>query len=423
MYQVVETFMRTVNTKNAMLLRDGMPLYYPNLFITEEKASRALNTRKGILEHLKLLHEIFDHLGIDLVDRLEQRPAHYLTDSEIASIVADLSLKKSTLDLLYRGVKVLDSAYEWIGEGAGGQRKDAVMEYLGYLYETLGDDSRDEAAARVKDKIMRKTQIASKKWTRGNDEYKGLTDLQRELLLRVTHPDSDENPFVDKATRLRNRIIILLGLECGLRKGEMQLVKVRDYDYTKEIKKDDGTTHRGVLNVVDVDDHSIDTRKRAPQFKTRERAIAIQSELQRSITRYIDNYRPRRLKHPFLLVSHRGVVGQPLNRTGVDKVFNKLRETFPELSDMTPHVLRHDAVYTLLKSMKSFLDKQTAHDRDLYIQRVLTYQFGWAPDSEMPGLYGQKFWREEANAAMIKRHERLEAALKANQSDTQESES
>jgi hypothetical protein len=33
--------------------------------------------------------------------------------------------------------------------------------------------------------------------------------------------------------------------------------------------------------------------------------------------------------------------------------------------------------------------------------------FGWSPDSNMPGLYGAKFWKEEADKAIQKRAERF----------------
>ena len=35
--------------------------------------------------------------------------------------------------------------------------------------------------------------------------------------------------------------------------------------------------------------------------------------------------------------------------------------------------------------------------------------FVWSPGSDMPGLYGEKFWKEEADNAIQKRAERFKA--------------
>ncbi len=49
----------------------------------------------------------------------------------------------------------------------------------------------------------------------------------------------------------------------------------------------------------------------------------------------------------------------------------------------------------------------TPEDRTTQIQKTLTWMFGWSPDSNMPGLYGAKFWKEEADKAIQKRAERF----------------
>lgn len=108
----------------------------------------------------------------------------------------------------------------------------------------------------------------------------------------------------------------------------------------------------------------------------------------------------------------------------VDGLFNRLGEIVPELAGIHSHSLRHDAVFTLLRSMKEDLDALTPEDRTTQTQKVLTYAFGWSSNSEMPGLYGAKYWREEANKAITKRsekfkgiREKVEAAI--NQRDKQ----
>lgn len=77
---------------------------------------------------------------------------------------------------------------------------------------------------------------------------------------------------------------------------------------------------------------------------------------------------------------------------------------------MHPHLLRHDAVYTMLESMREELAVLTPEDRTVQVQKTLTWMFGWSPDSNMPGHYGAKFWKEEADKAIQKRAKRFTAS-------------
>ena len=59
--------------------------------------------------------------------------------------------------------------------------------------------------------------------------------------------------------------------------------------------------------------------------------------------------------------------------------------------------------------MRDELELMTPEDRTTKVQKVLTFAFGWSPESNMPGLYGAKFWKEEADRAMKKRADRFKA--------------
>lgn len=91
----------------------------------------------------------------------------------------------------------------------------------------------------------------------------------------------------------------------------------------------------------------------------------------------------------------------------LDGVFPRVGNVAPELAHIHPHILRHDAVYTMLESMREELEKLTPEDRTTQVQKVLTWMFGWSPESHMPGLYGAKFWKEEADKAMKRRSDKL----------------
>jgi hypothetical protein len=67
----------------------------------------------------------------------------------------------------------------------------------------------------------------------------------------------------------------------------------------------------------------------------------------------------------------------------------------------------------MLESMREELNKLTPEDRTTQVQKTLTWMFGWSPESNMPGLYGAKFWKEEADKAMKKRSDKLKAIRKS----------
>jgi hypothetical protein len=110
-----------------------------------------------------------------------------------------------------------------------------------------------------------------------------------------------------------------------------------------------------------------------------------------------------------LLVAHRRNEGGPLTIKAVDGVLPRVREIAPELAHVHLHILRHDAVYTMLESMREELALLAPEDRTTQVQKTLTWMFGWSAESEMPGRYGAKFWKEEADKAIKKRAERFKA--------------
>jgi len=393
--------------RRKVLVQEHMPVYYPNLYVTLEQSSRALNTQQKYLEHVGLLEDFLEYESIDLIKRLEDRPKScYLTDSEISRFVADAALNKKTLDKRYADLRLLPAGYETVGRTHAQQRLEAVRDYLKFLYDKLGDEAtRDAAVNDVERRFNRKIKAAKPAWKkRKNEEMKGLDNQERARLLEVMHPESSESPFANKALRLRNYVILLLGLELGMRRSEMLLIKLGDIHW-----------HSGQLSIVNLEDEKIDPRALAPQFKTHERMLQMSDDLIWALQEYVDTHRimtkgpSEAKKHPFLLVSHRRNEGKPLSIKALDGIFPRVGKVAPDLDHIHPHILRHDSVYTMLESMREELEKLTPEDRTTQVQKTLTWMFGWSPESNMPGLYGAKFWKEEADKAMKTRSDKFKA--------------
>lgn len=406
-YQVIEQVVNAARRK--LLVQDLIPLYYPNLYATFELSGKALDTTKKYLEQLAVFESFLAFSSIDLISRLEKRPtSQYLTDNEISRFVSDAGFSKETLVKKYSGVPLHPTAYKTVGKIHAKQRLEVVRDYLVFLYDKLGDHStRPEGIEDVQRRFNRKIKAASPGWKKTRiGEVKGLTTRERDRLLEIMHPQSAENPFADAAIKLRNYIILLLGLDMGLRRSEMLLIKTSDIQW-----------HSRQLAVVNLEDEGIDPRTMAPQFKTRERMLLMSDELYEAVSEYESKYRYRKphkgssqaRKHPFLLVSHRRNEGKPMSIKALDGVFPRVGKVAPELTHIHPHILRHDSVYTMLESMREELEMLTPEDRTTQVQKTLTWMFGWSPESNMPSLYGAKFWHEEADKAMKKRSERFKA--------------
>ncbi len=397
-------------TRRKVLLQEHMPVYYPNIYVTNEQMSRALNTQQKYLEHIGLFEDFLVYESIDLLKRLKDRPkSRYLNDNEVSRFVADASLNKKTLDKKYANVRLLPASYETVGRTHAQQRLEAVRDYIKFLYDKLGDEAtRNAAVDDVERRLNRKIKAAKPSWKkRKNEEIKGLSNHERDRLLEVMCPENTNNPFANKSLRLRNYIILLLGLELGLRRSEMLLIKLSDIHW-----------HSKKLSVVNLEDERIDSRALAPQFKTHERMLQMSDDLIWALQEYIDTHRimtkgsPEAKKHPFLLVSHRRNEGRPLSIKALDGVFPRVGKVARELAHIHPHILRHDSVYTMLESMREDLEKLTPEDRTTQVQKTLTWMFGWSPESNMPNLYGAKFWKEEADKAMKKRSDKFKLVLK-----------
>jgi len=403
-HQIIEIMINGFRAK--VLVKESMPVYYPNLYATTELSSRALNTQKKYLDHIGLFEDFLEYESIDLAALLERRPkSSYLTDEEVSRFVADAAFQKTTLDKKYRGARLIPKAFKYVGRIHAQQRLESVRDYLQFLYDKLGDNSTSEDAINdLIGRFNRKIKAAKPAWKKTKvDEMKGLTQQERERLLEVMHPESANNPFANKALKLRNYIVLLLGLDMGLRRSEMLLIKISVIHW-----------HSGQLAVVNLEDEGIDTRPEAPQFKTHERQLVMSDELSWALKDYVDNYRILKKssdakKHPFLFVSHRRNEGKALSIKALDGVFPRVGAAVPELKHIHLHILRHDAVYTLLESMRDELDALTPEDRTTQVQKVLTFAFGWSEESNMPGLYGAKFWKEEADKAMTKRSDKFKA--------------
>ncbi|MGH8854609.1 MAG: tyrosine-type recombinase/integrase [Telluria sp.] len=217
-------------------------------------------------------------------------------------------------------------------------------------------------------------------------QREGLSEDQVAQLIRITEPDSPDNPWRDQHTRYRNALMIRWFLFLGLRVGEALGVRVSDIVvYRKEV-----TIHRRA-------DDPDDPRHNQPQTKTRARILPLSTTLVAETQAYILNHRSKLTgarRHPFLFVASR--TGQPMSLVAVAKLFNELREHTQLLPhNLSAHLLRH----TWNDAFSAKMDSASVTPEDE--RQARSYLMGWAPTSETAALYTRRHIRHKANEVSL----------------------
>lgn len=215
----------------------------------------------------------------------------------------------------------------------------------------------------------------------------GLTDAQRELLLRIIKPGAAENPF-EPGMQVRNHALLTMLFEHGLRMSEILMLRTDDVSFPER-----------TFEIAErlIDPH--ETRLIAPSPKRRggsRRGLEFTEASMAALERWLfeDRMDPKRFPNvkrcPFVFVSERG---KPLSVRRLSSIFETIRNAFPEERDglqivkpgfdsgFSPHDLRHD---WNVRFVLSRIGSWTPHD-DL-TQR---YCMGWTRASKMPAKYGR----------------------------------
>ncbi|MDB5760541.1 MAG: putative site specific recombinase, partial [Burkholderia sp.] len=357
---VIRTVSMSSGERIPLLLNGttGFPLDLPNVHVlTEMRAGgRAFDTIKTSLSAIKRLYLSLAYLNIDIEERIQE--GGFLLHGEAQVLVHTMRLNSKEFNrranqitfrkALPRNVSSLESVRAKLPKNkANIEVKPGTLalhliyahRYLAWLgqrcLDRIADQSTDDYLAlqskiksaldNIKENIPNKSIIED-----AIDERLGLEKDLIALLKEVVNPLSPKNPWKGEHTKLRNALIIKLGLFLGVRRGELLILKLSDID----IQKRQITVHR---RPHDKDD----TRKKKPNTKTRARSLRIDAQLMLLVKEYID-YRRDVLKikhHPFLFVAANG---EPLSLDSVRLIFKQLRKSFPEFPlNLTTHLLRY----------------------------------------------------------------------------------
>lgn len=386
----VRRFIADSGERFAVLVdHTGMPLFYPNLFVTAKlrNASLAFNTIAQAFTALKVVLAWERYFALDIESRfkrselLEAHEIHALRDFMQVPLGVDHDAK-SKVSPLRATPKVVSTESQY-------NRMTIAAGYLEFLAERL----HPAGATKLKAIASMTSQI---KANRPKVKDKGATDREdkhlEEALLdsleEVLRPGSPDNPVDDFGLQVRNGLMFMILRLTGIRRGELLNLKIEDFNFAKNTMK-----------IVRRPDSRGDVRVFQPVAKTRQRTFPLHASVMDKIFDYVKDIRskiPGAQRHGYLFVTHKicQTRGMPLSYSAFGKFFGTLSKCAGGIEGVHAHALRHHWNYIFSKSMDA---QGVSPEREI---KIRTNLMGWSPTSKTAATYNQRHIKEAAGVAM-----------------------
>lgn len=226
-------------------------------------------------------------------------------------------------------------------------------------------------------------------------ERGSLSEEQCSRLFQIVRPDSPENPFQLRC-RNRNFFLFLFYYELGARRSEALVLKSSHLTFGAQPK----------ITITFTPDDPKDPRLTMPSVKTLSRTLPISRNLARAAEAMLrdraknKNMMAKAKLTPFIVLST--TKGDPLTISSVDRMFEVVRDKFPEEfpSDFGPHHLRRTWNYRFSKICEA------ENLEEKMINMMKRYLMGWSKTSKQVERYNGKYIEEEAVRAMSKLQDR-----------------
>ena len=397
MKTVQKTFVMDSGERYCLLLDgEGMPLYYPNLYLTTQVRGRSLSfsSMESSLSGISVLYRYWDSQDETLENRFSD--GRYLKIFELDAIKDFCQLKFGMRTLSMDNVVYLDRK-QGLGERVSVEteyaRLTVIARYLKWLAEQVSANRPGRFSVLQIGKMEKalKSRRPIKKGRNTEGATKGYSGEQLNLLFEVFRLESELNPFKDKSVRARNRLVFLILHHLGIRGGELLNIRIRDIDFSSN-----------ELVIARRADEKDDPRKDQPLVKTLDRRLPMKDTLAKEFHSYVLNERrlvPNSSKHDYLFVTHKAgsTQGQPLSRSAYKKMLRVVQEVSPLLVSFTGHQLRHswnEAFSQLMDSM----DEPPSEEQQ---EKLRSYLMGWREGSGTSATYNKRYTKRKANMAAL----------------------
>jgi integrase len=380
--------------ERAILVVDelGLPNDQISRYVLGKQKSLATKTILNLANNICQLYRWAGKLNIDIENRIRTGAIFNLT--EIDSLVHYLSLNQRQVKIKESGMdKKVTQFAGYVSASMLDQKIDAVRGYFTWLGKLavegrlITDPYYSAIAPAIRDL---NEQLNERKVDGRSIPRMGLTEIEQQFLLEVTHPNNPDNPFQSR-TRERNHLIIKLLLLCGVRLGELLSLQSRNCYLVGDepyILFGHNTTKQD------------DNRKLPPEAKTLPRKIYLTTELAVDVDHYITVVRKARGREarkapPYVFLN---TLKKPTPMTGgaLYHMCITLRETFPrKLKNLFPHRLRHTFNDNLILMFSDGVD-------DEEFKKIARWLNGWSDSSEEGKTYTHRS-REMMGQRWLKR--------------------
>lgn len=385
--------------------KTGLPLFYPNTYLSAKIRGKgdASGSMANAGHAIKCLWAWAAIENIDILERMLK--CDPLDPTELDSLAHHLRQKYKAMlqrrdDLVTRRKpknsrstskghrrnpkSTAKTKKSLVKSSTTSQRLTYVIDFLDYLKEiglrSVRRGNTKKEARDAMDKMLDSLRARIPK-DKEDETYKrhGLAVTAQEILWELLEETSSLNPWA-KAVRARNKLIIMLLFGLGIRRGELLNINLDDIHFRKN-----------KIFIRRLPDNPEDPRLYEPNVKTLPRWLKMRDALVDALEDYIINYRGRfkgANKHGFLIVSSRN--GAPLSLSGLNHVFDKLKETPGLPLDISPHTGRHtwNDNFSDECDEKKVLEKKEIETRCKLM--------GWVKGSQMARTYTRRHIEEKA---------------------------
>jgi integrase len=289
------------------------------------------------------------------------------------------------------------------------QRIDRAIAYFSYylnkaLSKRRADALHTKNLEKRADKLFDKLRDKKRPITKGTS-VKGLSIIAQASL----YNGLDEPKLFgwNQHTRLRNKMIIRLFYETGIRKGELMSLTIENC-HTSKLSKGERPFIHTMENVK-----YQDPRRKKPHEKTRNRIIPISQSLCKLINEYKilrNASEAAKRQHPFLVLSSQGD-HPPLSLSGLNGIFATIKEHLPDVKPLGPHRLRHTFFENLDRMM------YTKGYGDTFKTKIKNALGGWSPKSKMSENYEKLATEEQCYETLNILHFEIEHEMKIHKFD------
>jgi integrase len=384
-------------------------LYWTNNYLTStyRNTNKSINTSSKVLRIIAMAHEWASNKGFDLDAELSQ--GDFLSMEQIEDLANFLRLNASaqaerfTKSKSKNKVIELEKFLEYrntdkptlktVSAAEGATRIRWIANYMEWhLQRRLGSLDRirkeSDSIKIVGDQVIKRLKSLAPK-VRAGAEDESLEGLSKNICIlaeEIFLPDSDVNPFKKGFIQERNYLIWRFLLECGLRREELQTIKVEGVNYsTRRISLTKSKTIRRTLPISELS----------------------ASKFHNFVINYWSKLPKEKKKNGFLFTTKSG---DHLNLNSINLIFRTAKKkNLPTF--FTPHALRRTFVdrYMELINEQKKLGKKAEIDDHMILNRLL----GWGSNSEMGERYGKgqirrdtdKISQELINALVNIKHE------------------